>query len=248
MSTCDKDGAVRYDQIIDQPVYKYYVNRKLNFINDWLKPKSVLLDVGCGTGVYTTSLAKKCDTIVGIDVSPEMIVRGLSKARRLGLDNIYFVIGDVAHSPFQDSVFDLVFSVNTFHHLSDEKTILKGLVEKMRCCKQSGRILIFELNPSSLGWSKNLIPKIIRGFVYLLLFPFRQQVMDNVEEGTRMVNVPELLRETGRVKVVSIKVGGFIPTYCPKFVFKIFVLLERIMEITPLLRRYGAHVVVVGEV
>ena len=63
-----------------------------------------------------------------------------------------------------------------------------------------------------------------------------------------MVNVPQLLGGLGRIKVVSIKVGGFIPTYCPRFMFKIFVSLERIMEIAPLLKRYGAHVLVVGEV
>jgi ubiquinone/menaquinone biosynthesis C-methylase UbiE len=248
MSAYDKDGAIRYDQIIDQPVYKYYVNKKLNLINDWLKPKSVLLDAGCGTGVYTTFLAKRCETIVGLDVSREMIMRGLFKVRHQGLDNVYFVIGDIANAPVQDRVFDLVFSVNTFHHFSDKNTILKGLAEKARCCKRNCRMLIFELNPSSLGWSKNAIPKIIRGFIYLLLFPLRQRVMDNVEKGTQMINVPELLRETGRIKLVSLKVGGFIPTYCPKFALKIFVLLERTMEVTPLLRRYGAHVLVVGEV
>ena len=62
-----------------------------------------------------------------------------------------------------------------------------------------------------------------------------------------MINVPELLRKTGRIKLISLKVGGFIPTYCPKSAFKIFVLLERIMEVMPLLRRYGAHILVVGE-
>ena len=247
MSAYDKGRAIRYDQIIDQPVYKYYVNKKLNLINEWLKPKSVILDVGCGTGVYTTFLAKRCETIVGLDVSREMIMRGLFKARHQGLDNVYFVIGDVANAPVQDRVFDLVFSVNTFHHFSTKENILKGLAEKSRCCKRNCRMLIFELNPSSLGWSKNVVPKIIRGFVYLLLFPFRQRVIDNVEEGTQMINVPELLKKTGRIKLISLKVGGFIPTYCPKSAFKIFVLLERIMEVMPLLRRYGAHILVVGE-
>lgn len=248
MSAYDKASAVRYDQIINQPVYKYYVNKKLNLIIDWLKPKSVLLDVGCGTGVYTTFLAKRCETIVGLDVSREMILRGLFKARHQGLDNVYFVIGDVANAPIQDRVFDLVFSVNTFHHFSTKETVLKGLAEKARCCKHNCPILIFELNPNSLGWSKNTIPKMIRGFIYLLLFPFRQRVIDHVEERTQMINVPELLRKTGRIKLISMKVGGFIPTYSPKSVFKIFVLLEKIMEVTPLLRRYGAHTLVVGEV
>ena len=111
-----------------------------------------------------------------------------------------------------------------------------------------GNILVFELNPNSLGWSKDLIPKIIRGFVYLLLFPLHQRVIDNVEEGTDMMSISELLDRIRETKVVLRKVGGFIPTYCPKFLFKVFVLLEKIMETTPLLKRYGAHVLLVGEI
>ena len=248
MSAYSEDGAVLYDQIIDQQVYKYYVNKKLHLIKNWFDKKSILLDVGCGTGAYTTSLAKQCRTILGLDSSPKMVRRGISKAKRLGLDNIYFVVGDVATFPFRDKVFDLVFSVNLFHHVAIENVIVAGFVEKVRCSKQGGYILVFELNQNSLGWSKHLIPQIIRGLVYLLLFPFHQPVIDNVEEGTRIVNIPELLEGITKIKVILIKVGGFIPTYCPKFLFKIFVLLEKIMETTPLLRRYGAHVLVVGEV
>jgi len=248
MSAYSEEGAVRYDQIINQQVYKYYVNKKLHLIKNWFDKKSILLDVGCGTGAYTTSLAKQCKTIVGLDLSSKMIRRGISKARRLGLYNINFVVGDVATLPFRDKVFDLVFSVNLFHHIAIEKLIAVGLVEKVRCSRQGGYILVFELNQNSLGWSKNLIPQILRGFVYLLLFPFRQNVIDNVEEGTRIANVSELLEGIIKIKVVLIKVGGFIPTYCPKFLFKVFVLLEKIIEAAPLLRRYGAHVLVVGEV
>lgn len=248
MSTYSKNEAIQYDRIIDQPVYNYYVKKKLNLMNRWFGSNSVLLDAGCGTGVYTTSLAKRCKTIVGIDISPEMITRGLHKARGFYLDNTHFVVGDVAHLPFQDGIFDLVFSVNTFHHFSDKKSMLNGLAEKVRCCRQSGHMLILELNPMSLGWSKDLIPVIVRGFVYHVLFPLRQRVIDNVEEGTQIIDVPQLLREIGRIKVVSLKVGGFIPTYCPKFLFKIFVLLERTIEVTPILKRYGAHILVVGEV
>ena len=247
MPTYNKDEAVRYDQIIDQPVYKYYVDKKLKLINNWFKAKSVLLDVGCGTGVYTTPLATRCEAIVGLDISPEMVKRGASKAKLLCLDNIHFVVGDISYFPFQNNAFDLVFSVNLFHHVVDEKIIVGGLLEKLRCGRQGGYIVVFELNPNSLGWSENLIPKILRGFVYLLLLPFHQHVKDHIEEGTKIPNVSELFMGIKEIKVVLRKVGGFIPPYCPKFLFKIFVLLENIMETTPLLRRYGAHVFLVGE-
>jgi ubiquinone/menaquinone biosynthesis C-methylase UbiE len=242
------EGALRYDQVIEQPVYNYYVHKKLRFIKKWLSVKHTLLDVGCGTGVYTNAVASQCKMIVGVDVSPEMVKRGISKAKHLCLDNSSFVVGDIAHLPFRDGVFELVFSINLFHHVADEKNIISGLLEKVRCCRGYGHILISELNANSLGWSKDPIPKTLRNFVFLLLYPFHQNVIDHIEEGTSIVNIAELLGRITEIKVVLREIGGFIPPYCPKFLLKSFVLLERIMEATPFLRRYGAHILVVGKV
>lgn len=214
----------------------------------WFTSESALLDVGSGTGTYTISLAKQCQMIVGLDVSPAMIMRGLAKAKRLGLNNISFVVSDAMYLPFQDKVFDLVFSVNFFHHVADENRIIKGLREEGRCCRQRGRILIFDLNANSFGWSKKVIPKIIRGFLYLFLFPFKQRVIDNREDGTRIIDVSEFLEGTKKTKIILKKVGGFIPTYCPKFLFGVFISVEKIMDESPLLNRYGAHTLVVGEI
>jgi ubiquinone/menaquinone biosynthesis C-methylase UbiE len=248
MTNYGEDDALHYDKIIDQPVYKYYVHKKIQLIKSWIKKESVLLDVGCGTGVYVTSLAKYCRSVTGLDISPKRVQRAVLKASTSGIDNTYYVVGDAAHLPFVEKSFDLVFSVNLFHHIARLNIIIKGFLEQARCSKLGGHILIFELNPNSLGWSKDFIPKIIRGFVYLLLFPLHQHVIDNVEEGTRMINIFEFMRGIKRTKIVSTKVGGFIPTYCPKVLFKMFIALEKTMESTPLLRRYGAHFLFVGEV
>jgi ubiquinone/menaquinone biosynthesis C-methylase UbiE len=248
MSNYSEDEALQYEKIIDQPVYKFYVNKKLQLIKSWLNKKSVVLDVGCGTGVYATSLSQQCKTVAGLDLSPKRIKRAISRANRLRINNIYFVVGDAAHLPFVEKTFDMVFSVNLFHHIAHKKIVKEGFLEQVRCIKMGGTILVFELNPNSLGWSKDLIPRIIRGFVYILLFPLHQKVTDNVEEDTKMINLSELLENIKETKVVFTKIGGFIPTYCPKFLFETFTLLEKNMESTPLLRRYGAHILIVGEV
>ena len=243
-----EDEAVHYDKVIDQPVYKYYVHKKIQLINRWTNKKSVLLDVGCGTGVYATSLANQCRTVVGLDISPKRIQRAISKIKRSGIINTYFVVGDAGYLPFVDKTFDMAFSVNLFHHIAYTNIIAKGFREQARCVKLGGHVLVFELNPNSLGWSKDLVPKMTRGFVYLLLFPLHQHVMDNIEEGTKMISLSELLDSMKEAKVVFTKIGGFIPTYCPEFLFRIFTLLEKSMESAPLLRKYGAHIVIVGEV
>lgn len=248
MSIYSEGQAIEYDQIIEQPIYKYYVCKKLSLIKKWINKESILLDVGCGSGAFATSLARDCRLIVGLDISPKMVEIGFLKAKKQGLDNTNFVVADVAHFPFRDGVFNLVFSVNLFHHVVNKKIIKLGFLEQVRCSRKCGYVLIFELNPNSLGWSKAIIPRIIRRFVYLLLYPFHQKVKDNIEEGTEMLGISELEERIKETRIVQKETGGFIPTYCPKFLFNTFIVLEKLLEASPLLKRYGAHILLVGEV
>ena len=248
MSTSIEDEGEKYDRVIDQQVYKYYVSKKIRLVRNWLDKKKLVLDVGCGTGAYTIPLAKQSEIVVGLDTSLAMIKRGFSKARCLGMDNICFVAGDVSHIPFRDNTYDLVFSVNLFHHVAVEDSIIAGLLEKTRCTKRGGHVIVFELNPDSLGWSNNFIPLIVRSCVYFLTSPFRQNVIDHDEKQTKIPNITGLLAGIPKAKVCLRKFGGFIPPYCPGFLFKSFILMERILEALPILKMFGAHTFAVVEV
>lgn len=48
-----------------------------------------ILDLGCGTGSITTLLAKKGYSMIGVDMSPEMLVIACEKAEKEGLDILY---------------------------------------------------------------------------------------------------------------------------------------------------------------
>ena len=59
----------------------------LNSLNVDFENKT-LLDIGCGTGVYTLHLAKKCLHVDGIDSSKEMLEVLKKDANKLNLNNI----------------------------------------------------------------------------------------------------------------------------------------------------------------
>ena len=67
-----------------------------------------VLDMGCGTGVWTQRLAERypCAQITGLDLAPGM----LEQARQRHGESIHWQPGDAAAQPFDKRSFDLVFS------------------------------------------------------------------------------------------------------------------------------------------
>jgi SAM-dependent methyltransferase len=72
------------------------------------------LDFGCGTGRSTRFLKKIGFSVVGVDISEDMI----RKARELDSEGDYRLIGDGDFSQFMDCAYDLVLSVFTFDNIS----------------------------------------------------------------------------------------------------------------------------------
>ena len=96
-----------------------------------------LLDVGCGTGAACRSAASVTASVVGIDLSPEMI----RQARELasGLANVHFEIADSEHLPFDDGAFTAVVCSNSFHHYPDPGRAVR---EMTRVLAPGGRLVL----------------------------------------------------------------------------------------------------------
>src|SRR5207244_9547346 len=76
------------------------LSRVLGVLVDELRGKRVL-EVGVGTGRFAVPLQKSGIQVVGIDISPAMVERGLAK----GLKNVIFA--DAVRLPFPSKAFDV---------------------------------------------------------------------------------------------------------------------------------------------
>lgn len=91
---------------------------------------AVVLDLGCGSGIKTTSLAAtlpEVRQVLGIDVNKPGILQGrdFSQARRI--ERVTFLLADAGALPFKDHSIDLVVSENAFEHIPDPEATLREI-------------------------------------------------------------------------------------------------------------------------
>jgi SAM-dependent methyltransferase len=99
-----------------------------------------VLDVGCGVGATDAFLAGRFGSLVGLDESPESVVR----AAKTNRDTAY-TVADGARLPFTTASFDLAFAICVVHHLALESREQFG-AELRRVVRPGGLVVIFEHN------------------------------------------------------------------------------------------------------
>jgi SAM-dependent methyltransferase len=81
---------------------------------------SVVLEVGCGVGAQTLTLARRSPEarFLSIDISAESITKAKHRVAAAGLTNVDFQQADIFDLPFENHSFDYVFVCFVLEHLS----------------------------------------------------------------------------------------------------------------------------------
>ncbi|UCM91091.1 class I SAM-dependent methyltransferase [Streptomyces marincola] len=83
------------------------------------------LDVGCGAGRHTTTLAELFDEVVGTDPAPTMIE--IARRDRARPNVAYEVRGALDMTPERDGLFDLVFAFSCVFLMGETRQVLPHL-------------------------------------------------------------------------------------------------------------------------
>lgn len=98
---------------------------------------SVVLDVGCGSGLFFDKVSDKAKIVIGIDVSRKLLNKAKEKANVRG--NVYVLQADADHLPFYDKFFDRTFSFTILQNMPVPKKTLKEL---KRVGKPGGKMVV----------------------------------------------------------------------------------------------------------
>lgn len=110
-----------------------------------LKKGETVLDLGSGAGFDCFLAASKVGEngkIIGVDMTTEMIERARDTAKKNGVKNVEFRLGEIENLPAADKSVDVVIS-NCVINLSTDK--LKTFQEIYRVLKTGGRISISDI-------------------------------------------------------------------------------------------------------
>jgi len=125
------------------PSGKMRASRRVDLLHSFasLKEARTVLEIGCGTGEFTSRLLKDkgVNKIIAIDISLDLIKKGREKIKGPGVN---FVVADAENLPFKEGVADAVIGVSVLHHLE----IKAAFKEIMRAVKKGGKIVFSEPN------------------------------------------------------------------------------------------------------
>jgi ubiquinone/menaquinone biosynthesis C-methylase UbiE/DNA-binding transcriptional ArsR family regulator len=107
-----------------------------------LLPPLVIADLGAGEGAFSLLLAQRAKQVIAVDTSAKMVEFGRQQAKRQGVKNVEYRLGDMEEVPIDDASVDLVFFSQSLHHALHPE---RAVAEAWRILKPGGRIAVLDL-------------------------------------------------------------------------------------------------------
>lgn len=199
------------------------VGRKLDTLAEHVGQPERALDLGCGPGWYAKALEERGTWVVPTDLSHGQ----LRHARSTIGDPFRGTVADACVLPFADESFDLVYAVNSLHHLPDRDAQAHALDEIVRVLRPGGVFALCEINTENPGF------RLYMGYV----FPLLRRIDDGTELWLRPSTLPAVAGATWADETAY---QTFLPDFLPRSMIDLLSPLELRLEASRL-RGWSAH-------
>lgn len=212
------------------PAGKLRVKRRAQYFLELtgMNSKHYVLEIGCGTGIFTSNIAKSGAKIIAVDLSNAL----LNIAKHKNIDNCNFQQVDVHRLPYKNNSFDIILGSSVLHHL-DMKIALK---EIFRTLKPSGQIVFAEpnmLNPQILI-QKNI--------------PFIKEKAGDSPDETAIIRwqIAKTMKSLGFINI-NIFPYDFLHPGTPIFLINAVQGIGRLIEKIPLLKEIAGSLIIYAQ-
>lgn len=126
----DKRSKVFDEQVLSkyENAYKKTIKRSIPFLNE----EDTMLEIGCGTGIATITLADYVKRITAIDISEEMMLQAAEKAKEKRKENITFQQKDLMELCAEPESYDVVAAYNVLLYMKNQDKVLEKIYEILK--------------------------------------------------------------------------------------------------------------------
>lgn len=155
-----------FEEWFDSPLYEflyaYRNHEEASKLADHIQREipvdeyQTIVDVGCGRGRHSITLAERGYNVTGFDLSPQAIVKAEKIASERGLNNVTFLVNDM-RQPIAgqfDAALNLFTTFGYFLEDEENERVLKSVNSML---KKNGLFLIDYFNSKEV--KKELVPK-----------------------------------------------------------------------------------------
>ena len=159
----------------DDPIVRAYCwgrfwilrQRFLDEIGQYLPARGRVLDLGCGFGLFSLyyASAHPALTVEGFDLNPRRIEMARAAARRLGLANVRYTVGNVMDyrgGGRGGERFDAAYMLDIVHHIPGEA--VRPLLEQVaKTLPEGGRLLVKDVDrqPAYKRWFTHALDRVM---------------------------------------------------------------------------------------
>ena len=133
---------------------------------------NVVADLGAGEGTLAQLLAPNARKVIAVDNAPNMVEFGKKLAKKHGLKNLEYRLGDIESPPIDDNSVDLAIFSQALHHAEHPQTALDSAY---RLLAPGGKVVILDLLQHSFDQARELYADTWLGFSEVELFKMMTQ-------------------------------------------------------------------------